>query len=94
VAVDETLERRKGARIGAKGRYRDALRSTKRKVVTCLGLEWICMALRVPLPWSRRPWALPFLTLLSPSERADRAAGKPHRTVVDWTIVMVRLVSR
>lgn len=94
VAVDETLERRKGERIAAKGVYRDAVRSTKRKVVTCLGLEWICMALLVPLPWSRRPWALPFLTLLAPSERADQAAGKPHRTVVDWTIVRVRLVSR
>lgn len=94
IAIDETLERRKGERIAAKGVYRDAVRSTKRKVVTCLGLQWICMALLVPLPWSRRPWALPFLTLLAPSERADRAAGKPHRTVVDWTIAMVRLVSR
>ena len=78
-------------RIAAKGVYRDAVRSTKRKVVTCLGLQWICMALLVPLPWSRRAWALPFLTLLAPSERANQAAGKPHRTVVDWTIVMVRL---
>ena len=81
ITVDETLERRKGARIAAKGVHRDAVRSTKRKVVTCLGLQWICMALLVPLPWSRRPWALPFLTLLAPSERADRAAGKPHRTL-------------
>jgi len=38
VVVDETLERRKGARIAAKGMYRDAVRSSKRRVVTCLGL--------------------------------------------------------
>ena len=94
IAIDETLERRKGERIAAKGVYRDAVRSTQRKVVTCLGLQWICMALIVPLPWSRRAWALPFLTLLAPSERADQVAGKPHRTVVGWTIVMLRLVSR
>lgn len=94
VAVDETLERRKGERIAAKGRYRDAVRSNRSRVVTCLGLQWICMALLVPLPWSSRPWALPFLTLLAPSKRADEAAGKPHRTVVDWTILMVRLVAR
>jgi hypothetical protein len=49
VGVDETLERRTGPRIAAKGVDRDAVRSTKRKVVTCLGLQWICMALLVPL---------------------------------------------
>jgi hypothetical protein len=94
IAVDETLERRTGERIAAKGMYRDAVRSSRSKVVTCLGLQWICMALLVPLPWSPRPWALPFLTLLAPSARANQAAGTPHRTVVDWTRVMVRLVSR
>ncbi|WP_295622883.1 transposase [uncultured Lamprocystis sp.] len=81
VVVDETLERRKGARIAAKGMYRDAVRSSKSRVVTCLGLHWICMELIVPVPWSRRPWALPFLTLLAPSQRANVAAGKAHRTV-------------
>ena len=94
IAADETLERRKGAPIAAKGRSRDAVRSSQSKVVTCLGLKWICMALIVPVPWSNRPWALPFLTRLAPSERANRAAGKRHRTVIDGTLVMVRLVSR
>jgi hypothetical protein len=94
IAVDETLERRQGACIAGKGMYRDAVRSSRSKVVTCMGLHWICMALLVPVPWSPRPWALPFLTLLAPSARANEAAGKRHRTVVDWTIVMVRLVAR
>lgn len=52
IAVDETLEQRKGTQIAAKGRYRDAVRSSQSKVVTCLGLHWICMALIVPVPWS------------------------------------------
>ncbi len=52
------------------------------------------MALIVPLPWSRRPWALPFLTLLAPSQRANVAAVQARRTVIDWTVVMVRLVAR
>jgi hypothetical protein len=94
IAVDETLERRKRERMAAKGMSRDAVRSSRRKVVTCLGLQWIGMALLVPLPWSPRPWARPFLTLLAPSQRANAAAGKPHRPVVDGTIVMVRLVAR
>jgi hypothetical protein len=94
VVVDETLERRQGARIAAKGMYRDAVRSSKTRVVTCLGLQWVCMAVLVPVPWSERPWALPFLTLLAPSQRANVTAGKRHRTVIDWTVVMVRLVAR
>ncbi len=39
VVVDETLERRKGAHIAAKGMYRDAVRTSKSRVVTCLGLQ-------------------------------------------------------
>ncbi|WP_175534778.1 transposase [Thiocapsa roseopersicina] len=62
--------------------------------VTCLGVEWLAMALLVPMPWSQRVWALPFLTLLMPSEQADTAAGRRHRTTVEWTRVMVRLVVR
>jgi hypothetical protein len=80
--------------MAAKGMYRDAVRSSKSRVVTCLGLQWVCMALIVPLPWNQRPWARPFLTLLAPSQRANVAAGKTHRTVIDWTVVMVRLVAR
>lgn len=48
----------------------------------------------VPLPWSSRPWALPFLTLLAPSEKANAKAGRRHKTTVDWTIQVVKLVSR
>ena len=73
IVADETIERRNGRRINAKGRYRDAVRSTKGTVVKCYGLKWISLMLLVPLPWSTRPWALPFLTLLAPSERANTA---------------------
>ena len=54
VGVDETIERRQGRKIKAKGRYRDAVRSTKKVVVKCYGLKWISMMLLVPLPWSTR----------------------------------------
>ena len=60
VAVDETLERRKGKKIKAKGVYRDAVRSSQSNLVTSFGLKWECMTLIVPLPWCKRPWALPF----------------------------------
>jgi DDE superfamily endonuclease len=94
VGVDDTIERRKGRKIAAKGCYRDAVRSTETHIVTCFGLKWIAMLLLVPFPWSRRPWAMPFLTVLAPSEQANRQAGKRHKTTVDWTIQMVKVVSR
>src|SRR5436309_1544739 len=63
IAADETIERRTGAKITAKGVFRDALRSSKKHVVHCFGLRWISMMLLVPVPWSARLWALPFLTV-------------------------------
>jgi hypothetical protein len=94
IAVDETLERRKGKKIKAKGVYRDAVRSSQSKIITCFGLKWECMMLIVPLPWCKRPWALPFLTVLSPSKKANEKAGRRHKTSIDWTRQMMVLVSR
>lgn len=94
MVIDETRERRFGPRIRANGVYRDAVRSRRGKVVTCLGVAWLVMALWVPVPWSQRVWALPFLTLLMPSKQADSEAGRRHRTTLDGTVVMVRLVAR
>ncbi len=94
IVVDETIERRSGRQIKAKGCYRDAVRSTQKVVVKCYGLKWISMMLLVRLPWSSRHWALPFLTVLAPSKQANEAAGKRHKTSKAWVIQMVRLVSR
>ena len=94
IAVDETLERRRGKKIKAKGAYRDAVASSQSRVIICFGLKWECMTLIVPLPWCKRPWALPFMVILSPSKKSDEAAGKRHKTSIDWTIQMVLCVSR
>jgi hypothetical protein len=94
IAVDETLERRRGKKIKAKGIYRDAVKSSQSKVVTSFGLKWECMMLIVPLPWCKRAWALPFLTLLAPSKKSNERAGRKHKTSLDWTCQMVKLVSR
>lgn len=94
VAVDETLERRRGKKIKAKGLYRDAVQSSQSNVVTNYGLKWECMMLIVPLPWCKRPWALPFLTVLAPSKKSNEAAGRRHKTSLDWTRQMVCLISR
>jgi len=94
IVVDETLERRRGKKIKAKGMYRDAVRSSQSNIVKSMGLSWQCMTLILPLPYCHRPWALPFLTILAPSEKCNQAAGKVHKTSIDWTRQMVSLVCR
>jgi hypothetical protein len=94
IGIDETLERRSGKKIKAKGWYRDAVASKGKHVVTCMGLEWLCLMLIVPVPWSSRHWGLPFLTILQPSKKANEKAGKRHKTSIDWTIQSLKAVRR
>jgi hypothetical protein len=94
IGTDDTLERRRGQKITAQGCYRDAVRSTAQHGGTCFGLQGVTMRLVVPLPWSQRPWALPFLTVLASSQRANTQAGTRHKTTLAWTIQMVHLVAR
>ena len=94
VLIDETLERRQGKRIAYKGRFRDAVRSTAQKVVTCWGVRWCCLALLVVVPWSRRPWALPFLIVPVLSPKTSARLHKRHRTSVDWAMYLIEKVRR
>ena len=45
-----------------------------------------------PIPWAGRVWALPFLTVLAPSERYNREQGQRHKKLTDWTRQMIRKV--
>lgn len=94
IGADETIERRKGEQIQAKGVFRDAVRSSKKHVITCFGLRWVSMMLIVPVPWGSRSWALPFLTVLAPSEESNQKQGKRHKTSLDWIGQMMAVVQR
>ena len=48
----------------------------------------------VSVPWSKRIWALPFLTVLAPSGRTNLAKGKRHKTSIDWVMQMITAVRR
>lgn len=80
IPVDETLERRQGKRIVYKGWFRDAVRSVGNKVAVSLGIRWLCATLLVKLPWSKRPWALPFYTVPVLSEKTCKKLHKIHRS--------------
>ncbi len=69
IDIDDTIERRWGLKIKARGIYRDPVRSSHSHFVKASGLRWLCTMLLVPIPWAHRVWALPFLTVLAPSER-------------------------
>lgn len=94
MVVDDTLERRRGQKIRYKSRFYDAVLSTAAKVVTSMGLRWICLAILVPVPWSKRLWALPFMVILTLAPRTSEKLHKPHRTLVDWAVFMVERVRR
>src|SRR5579863_3721855 len=92
MGVDETLERRWGPKIVQRGIYRDGVRSSKSHFVKASGLRWVCLMLIVDIPWIGRAWALPFLSVLAPSERYDQQRRRKHRKVLDKAAAMVRLV--
>ncbi len=83
LGVDDTIERRRGKRIAAKGIYRDPVRSSHGHFVKASGLRWLSLMLLPPVPWAKRVWALPFLTALAPSERYCQAGGRRHKKLTD-----------
>jgi hypothetical protein len=84
IGIDETLERRWGGKIKKRGIYRDAVHSSGAHFVKSSGLRWISLMLLLPISWAARVWALPFLTVLAPSERYSQQQGKPHKKITDW----------
>jgi hypothetical protein len=84
LSIDDTIERRWGAKIKARGIYRDPVRSSHGHFVKASGLRWLSLMAVVPVPWTRRRWALPFLTVLAPSERWSQQHGRRHKKLTDW----------
>ena len=84
LGIDDTIERRRGKRIAAKGIYRDPVRSSHGHFVKASGLRWLSLMLLAPVPWAGRIWALPFLTALAPSERYCQTCGRRHKKLTDW----------
>ena len=94
VGVDETLERRYGRKISARGVYRDPVRSTHQTFVKSSGLRWVCAMLLVEVPWASRVWALPFLSVLAPSERYAAKRGKRHKKITEWAWQLLLVLRR
>jgi hypothetical protein len=76
IGIDDTVERR--------GIYRGSVWSSKGHFVKTSGLRWLPLMVVVPISWSGRHWALPFLTVLAPSARWSETHRKRHKTLTDW----------
>ena len=94
VGIDDTIERRWGPKIKARGIYRDPVRSSRGHFVKVSGLRWLCVMLLAPVPWADCVWALPFLTVLAPSERYATGRGKRHKKLTDWARQALLLTAR
>jgi hypothetical protein len=89
MGLDDTIERRRGGQIQAKGIYRDPVRSSHSHFVKASGLRWLSLMLLTPIPWAKRVWALPFLTALAPSERYYEKKARRHKKLTDWARQML-----
>ncbi len=85
LGIDDTIERRRGKCINAKGIYRDPVRSSRSFFVKTSGLRWLSLMLLAPIPWAGRVWGLPFLTVLAPSRRYCHERGLRYKALTDWT---------
>jgi hypothetical protein len=87
--LDETIERRWGRKITARGIYRDAVRSSQSHLVKASGLRWVSLMWLAAIPWAQRVWALPFLTALAPSERYYEQSARQPKKLTDWARQMI-----
>ena len=84
IGMDDTIERRWGRRITARGIYRDQVRSSHGHFVKASGLRWLSFMVLTPVPWTSLIKALPVLTLLAPSERSNLRRDCRHKLLTDW----------
>jgi hypothetical protein len=92
--IDETIERRWGEKIAARGIYRDPVRSSGSHFVKTSGLRWISVMLLTPIPWAQRNWALPVMTALAPSERYYATRGRKPKTLTERALQMIKQLRR
>ncbi len=94
IVMDETLERRWGRKISKRGHWRDSLLSSKERSVSSPGLRWVTMALVVRLPWTKRRWALPFLSVLATTPKVSEKLKRQHKTLAHLAQQMVMVIRR
>jgi len=83
LALDDTLFHHSGKKMEGAGAWRDAVRSTKKKVVYAWGLNLVVLTLQVQPPWGGEPLGLPI------NMRLHR---KKEKTLIELAVEMIQEV--
>ena len=94
IGVDQTLERRRGPRIGLACRFYDPSLRADMPNPTSRGLRWLSAMVLVNVPFAGRIWALPVLTALTPSKSWAERHGRQHRSVTEWARLVLLALRR
>lgn len=77
--IDDTLAPKRGPHVFGIGSHVDPVRSSRLRRVMSFGHCWVVLAILVPLPFSRRQWALPLLFRLYRNKKECVAKGARYR---------------
>ena len=86
LALDDTLFHRSGTKIDGAGWWRDAVRSTKSKIVYAWGLNMVVLTLQIQPPWGGEPLGLPINMRLHRKNEASLIdlAEQMINEVIQW----------
>lgn len=85
LAVDDTVFYKVGRRIEGVGVFRDAVRSTRNRLVHGLGLNLVVISLRIDPPWQGPPIALPIYARIRPKNAEHTLIDIARDMLVDIT---------
>jgi hypothetical protein len=86
VDIDDTLLHKSGRKMEGTGYWRDAVRSTGKRVVIALGLNLLVMTVRIRPPWGGMPIGLPVMVMLhrKGGEKLTDMAARALRLCASW----------
>ena len=90
--VDTTVSEHPGPRVYAKGKHRDAVRSSHSFTAWRWGHKRVVLTIAVPIPLVSRRWALPVMSALYRTPEVNREEGRRHKTPAQLARQMMRVL--
>jgi hypothetical protein len=82
VVVDDTLFHKRGIHVWGKGWFRDAVASTKKRVATASGHNWVVLAIVYEIPLLHLVMALPIMARLHVSGKENPSCSQLARDMI------------
>lgn len=87
--VDDTVAAKKGPKVFGLGSHIDAVRSTRKHRIFVFGHCWVVLAVLLPVPFSRRAFALPILLRLYRNKKECLRNRAPYRKKTELAREMI-----